>query len=187
MRKLRRAIPPLQRQLAAIKLAQNLNDFGLFNRAANIAFYLPNDGEISTHPTLKLAFRSGMKCYAPKVEGQHRMHFRKIALHASLATNLYGIAEPSKCAALISPHNLQAILLPLVAFDGVGNRIGMGGGYYDRLLASLRNKAQKPLLIGLAYSAQQTSKITEDAWDISLDYIVTEKRIISSTKAGYQV
>ncbi len=92
-------------------------------------------------------------------------------------TNLgrYGIPEPRLTLSQIVPlWTMDMVLLPLVAFDSSGNRVGMGGGYYDQALANMG--ARRPLLIGLGYEFQRVDKILARPWDVPLDAIVTEQR-----------
>ena len=70
---------------------------------------------------------------------------------------------------------LDIVLLPLLAFDDRGNRLGMGGGYYDRLFASrLHRKTKQPLRVGLAFDCQQAERLPMQAWDVPLHAVVTE-------------
>lgn len=93
--------------------------------------------------------------------------------------NRYGILEPQLNCSHVSPvAQLDMILMPLVAFDSKGNRLGMGGGFYDRTLAHLpKNKAQRPTLIGIAHQCQFVDALPVASWDIPLDYIITDERI----------
>ena len=92
-----------------------------------------------------------------------------------------GIPEPA-CSPVnwLRPWQLDLMLLPLVAFDGNGNRLGMGGGFYDRSLAyrQSRTRSLKPKLIGLAHELQHEQQLAANSWDIPLDIIATEERVI---------
>ena len=94
--------------------------------------------------------------------------------------NRFGIAEPELGKNPTAPvWTLDIILLPLVAFDRAGNRMGMGGGFYDRTLARLNNSAmERPLLIGLAHHCQEVEHLQAQSWDIPLDIIATDKELI---------
>jgi len=100
-----------------------------------------------------------------------------------LEPNFYGIPEPRPIE-LIDPRTLDLVLTPLVAFDGSGHRIGMGGGYYDRSFAFLRRRRywRKPHLLGLAYELQKLPAIIPNDWDIPLDAVATEARIYRATR-----
>ena len=89
-----------------------------------------------------------------------------------LSINKYGIPEPNSDQ-VVEP---SIILLPLVAFDNNLNRIGYGGGFYDRYLKKIK-KNKKVITIGLAYSFQKVKKIPTNKYDIKLDFIVTNKKI----------
>lgn len=79
----------------------------------------------------------------------------------------------------ISPEALDVVIMPLLGFDLSGNRLGMGGGYYDRCVAFKKSKPQKPTLIGFAYDFQQVDPLNKEPWDIGLDAIATESRFIN--------
>jgi 5-formyltetrahydrofolate cyclo-ligase len=94
-----------------------------------------------------------------------------------LIKNHYGILEPDpKNSKICSPENLDLVLVPLLAFDNQHNRLGMGGGYYDKTFAFLKNSKNletkipsKPYLLGLAYSFQYQTKLPLESWDIPID------------------
>ena len=101
------------------------------------------------------------------------MDFHKWSFSNPLKINKYGIPEP-KTKNIVYP---DILLIPLVAFDKNLNRLGYGGGYYDRLIQKLSNK-KKILKIGLAFSVQKINKVPINTYDQKLDYIVTNKYIV---------
>ena len=106
----------------------------------------------------------------PKIKRNKKMNFYHWSLKDPLIVNEYGIPEPIK-KKIVYPNIL---LVPLVAFDKNLNRIGYGGGFYDRYIKKI-SKIKKIFTIGLAYSFQQVKKIPVNNYDIKLDYIITEK------------
>lgn len=95
--------------------------------------------------------------------------------------NQYGISEPDiPISHQLKPIELDIVLMPLVAFDLNGNRLGMGGGFYDRSFSFLmrRKSNKKPRLIGVAYDFQEIETLDSDSWDVPLDAVVTESRLI---------
>ena len=87
----------------------------------------------------------------------------------------YGIEEPDPaCSALVPPEEIDAVLVPCVAFDAAGRRLGHGAGYYDRYLP----RCDKALCLGVAFEAQRMERVTTEAHDRTMDRIVTEKEII---------
>ena len=103
------------------------------------------------------------------------MEFRKFAPDTRTEPNSLGIEEPVD-SEIIDSNELDIVITPLVAFDKNRNRVGMGGGYYDREFSYLDKNDQhrKPLLIGIAYDCQKVEEITPNPWDIPLFRIFTE-------------
>ena len=101
------------------------------------------------------------------------MNFYQWKKNDILQINKYGIPEPTSNQ-IVYPNIL---LVPLVAFDNYLNRIGYGGGYYDRYIKKVK-KNKKIILIGLAYSFQKVKKIPANKYDMKLDFIVTDKNFI---------
>lgn len=169
LRDLRRAIPPSRRRDAALRAARHLARVARRCGARHVAVYLSVGGEIDTAPAITALRRQGCALYAPKLGRDGCLHFAR--LHPPLRQNRYGIAEP---VALKRPPRLDLILLPLVAFDAQGRRLGMGGGYYDRLLQRSR-EARRPLRVGHAFGAQQVAAVPVAAHDVRLDAVITEQ------------
>ena len=98
-----------------------------------------------------------------------------------MTLNRFGISEPalnSTAIRLLSQHHL--LLMPLVGFDAQGNRLGMGGGFYDRTLANINALKNRPTLVGVAHDCQQVDELPVEPWDVPLDLIVTPTQIIST-------
>ncbi len=151
--------------------------------AGRIAAYLASDGEIDPTVFLDTAWQRGQQIYLPVLSPLrgNRLYFAPWWPHCPLRPNRFGIAEPDcNPAHWLRAQQLDVILLPLVAFDEHGNRLGMGGGFYDRTLAFLhhRQHRHKPLLVGLAHECQASDAIITQNWDIPLDAIATEQRFM---------
>jgi len=182
LRQRRRALTTRQQQLAATDICRHLNQLKQFQHAQRIAYYLANDGEISPQPTISKAEKRGRLTYLPVLHPlkYNRLYFTNHRNQPTLHPNRFGIAEPQLGKNPIAPvWTLDIILLPLVGFDRYGNRMGMGGGFYDRTLARLESSPMKrPLLIGLAHHCQEVEQLQAQSWDISLDIIATDKELI---------
>ena len=100
------------------------------------------------------------------------MEFHPWQAETTLAKNRYGILEPQGSTS-VELTDFDMLLMPLVAYDRLGNRLGMGSGYYDRHLESLRD-SKTPLRVGIAYSAQEIEPMDKNIWDISLHGVVNE-------------
>ena len=113
------------------------------------------------------------------------LRFGNVALSGQWQINRYGIREFIS-RRQVRAWQLDAIFMPLVAFDNAGSRLGMGAGYYDVSLSHLRYRRfwRKPLLIGVAFECQKVPHIPAEPWDVGLDAVITEKKIYSYTNAG---
>ena len=151
----------------------------LFRSSHKIAAYLPADGEIETQPLIELAWRLKKQVYLPVLAPflDNRLWFARFEPDTRLVSNRYGIAEPELIhRQRIAPHALDIVLAPLVGFDRNGNRLGMGGGFYDRSFAHLLNRKhwRKPRLIGLAYDFQLIPRLPVQPWDVPLTAVATD-------------
>ena len=187
MREQRRSLSYRLHQLSSQQLARRLQRMPAYKKAKNIAFYLPNGGEISLQFLIDLAWLSHKTCYLPVIKDNQQMEFARFSRGDKLVCNKYNIREPQKKSIRISIKKLDLVLLPLVAFDNECHRLGMGGGYYDRLLHfkrmfNRRNKYMKPTLIGVAYDFQRCDTVPTETWDIAVNHIVTDKKTYGTFK-----
>ena len=184
MRQRRRALSPSARLHAAYALAEHVAASHLFQTSQRIAFYLPNDGEIDLQPLIEYAWQVNKQCFLPVIgpRNSRRLWFLPYAADIPLQVNRFGIPEPvhHRGERQFKPHALDLVLLPLVAFDKNGHRLGMGGGFYDRTLAFLAHRRlwRKPHLLGTAYQFQQLKALPTQPWDIPLDGIATEQGVL---------
>lgn len=180
----RNRLSPAEQARAAQALAVRVAGTRLFHAARRIALYLPNDGEIDPGPLMGRVWSMNKVCYLPILSRlrHDRLWFAPYRPDTALAGNRFGIPEP-----VVAPRSwrraqdLDLILMPLVAFDARGNRLGMGGGFYDKSLAFLRQRGRwrKPHLIGLAHDFQRVDRLATFAWDVPLQAVATEAAIYS--------
>lgn len=175
MRQRRRALSKNQQHHAAHNLCRNLRRHPALWRARHIACYLPFDGEIDTSPVITELLRRKKKVYLPTLDGKC-LRFARYRHNSTMRRNRFNISEPRAHGEQLKPWALQLMMLPLVAFDTRGRRLGMGAGFYDRTLAFTRYlpKQRKPLLMGIAHQLQQTRALEKEDWDIDLDWVVTD-------------
>ncbi len=171
-----------ERHLAAEKAADFIVNDEVFSSSQRIACYLARGAEIDPMPIIKKIWAQGKTCYLPICcfDKKGHMYFVEYVFGDELACNKFNIEEPAfREDRLIMPEELDLVLMPLFAFDQSGNRLGTGGGYYDRAFSFLNKspRPQKPRLIGLAYSFQEISDIPAESWDVPMDGIVTESSI----------
>jgi len=183
MREQRRAQSAAQSRDMGWQASRQLQQSRIFRNSQHIALYLANDGEIDPWYIIEAVWRSGKQCYLPVLglRPGNRLWFIPYKPDTKLINNRFGIPEPAhpRQQRSLKPQSLDLILMPLVAFDRQGNRLGMGGGFYDRSLAFLqhRHSWRKPRLVGLAYEFQQVDQLPYQSWDVPLDAIVTEQQI----------
>lgn len=180
LRKARRALTPSQQREAARGLYKQLAQHPLFRRAKHISLYLPTDGEIDPRLLMRAAQRRGKATYLPVLSAwpQTKMVFQRVRPGEKLKPNRFRIPEPRhNIARQRKVWALDLVLLPLVGFDDVGGRLGMGGGFYDRSLAYLacRKNWRKPTLLGLAHECQKVQRLAQASWDVPLQGTVTDK------------
>ena len=192
LRARRRALSNQQQQSHSQSLARHFVASPLFLRCHSIALYLANDGELDPAPLAAEARRAGKKLYLPVLRARpnRALWFCEFRLGDPLYRNRFGIQEPDiRRRPPRPPWGMDLILLPLVAFDAEGNRLGMGGGFYDRTFSFLRhrNHWRKPLLIGAAHECQQIGLIETRAWDIPLNGVITEAGYYPKTRKSKKI
>jgi len=178
LRELRRNLSRERQRRAAKAVVTQLRPLKIFRQAKHIAVYLDNDGELGTKYLIDYARRCEKGVYLPVISGK-QLNFRAYPKHARFSRNCYGIAEPQPRYAVREAMALDIVFLPLVGFARDGSRLGMGGGFYDRTFAQKRKTTQtRPLLVGLAHHFQEQNSLPCEPWDISLDYVVTDRELI---------
>jgi len=170
------------RQHASILACDLCARSSIFLNSKRIACYFPYNGELDVLPLMARAWAMGKTCFLPVLDTFRSNHllFAPFRNRDMLSKNRFGIPEPT----ISRRHWLQAkhldlILAPLVAFDTAGNRLGMGGGYYDRTLCFLKYRRYwlKPRVYGIAYEFQKLNHLSREPWDIPLHGIITETTI----------
>ncbi|NBB83323.1 MAG: 5-formyltetrahydrofolate cyclo-ligase [Alphaproteobacteria bacterium] len=179
LRAARRSLSPAAQRAHAERAATRLIRSGLLRGAERIALYVPCDGELDPFPLRARLAPACHRFYLPvlRAHAPGRLWFVRFSPGEPLRRNRFGIAEPRRRGRRILPaHALNLILLPLVGFDAACNRLGMGGGFYDRSLAFLggRRHWRRPRLIGLAHECQRVEALAPQPWDLPLDAVVTE-------------
>lgn len=178
MRILRNSIDLTKRYDDSKKILKIAFNYNVFTRAKNIGCFLPFDGEISTYPLILELWKQNKNVFLPVINSFHsrKLYFIRFTSHSILYYNQYNILEPCYGSTEIFPLlNLDVIIVPLVACDQRGVRLGMGGGFYDQFLRNW--KIKKIIPIGLAYDFQIIHYIPKEPWDIALPIVLTPKKI----------
>lgn len=161
-------------------MTEHLVNHPIFINSHSIAGFYAHDGEMDPALILKKALDSNKQCYLPILDTNKgkELIFCQIDKNTEYHANRYDILEPkvNSTSKLLSASQLDLILLPLLAADKQGNRLGRGAGYYDYTLR-LKKANSKPFLMGIAYNFQYLDAIPCETHDIKIDALVTEKSL----------
>lgn len=177
----RDAMPPSARAAASAAITSRIAALPSFVAARTVLLTLPFRSEWDTLPLVGLALRAGKTVAAPRVNRATRM----LDLHAlqdascTFAPGAFGVPEPDADARRVAPESVDWVLVPGVAFDPTGRRLGYGGGYYDRLLPLLGTATR----IAGAFDLQLVDQVPWAPHDVCVDIIVTETRTLAIRQA----
>ncbi|UCH33258.1 MAG: 5-formyltetrahydrofolate cyclo-ligase [Armatimonadota bacterium] len=174
----RDAIPQPERIAKSADIARRLTEWERFEQARTILAFLSTRSEVLTEPFIARALTSGKTVGAPRtLLGEKRLDFRRLRGSGDdLVAGPFEILEPNADAPPLDPARADIILVPGLAFDEQGYRLGYGGGFYDRLLAGL---AVRAAAVGVAFEAQMIERVPREDRDLPVGWVVTEKRIIT--------
>ncbi len=170
----RDALPPEARQAAAEAIAARKFPLTIAPGTV-VSGFMPLKSEINPLPLMRKLAGQGARLALPVVAGRGKpLAMREWNFGEPLVAGVWGIREPKLEAAVLDP---DIRLVPLLAFDRAGHRIGYGAGYYDLTLAQLR--ARKPVIaVGLAFAAQEVAAIPATSRDARLDLVLTEREVL---------
>ena len=173
----RRALGHDKNMHASTLITRAIINSNYYKKAKTIGCYLSMKDEVNTALIIKEIEKTNKLLFLPKIQADGTINFIQINKDSNYSTNRYGIKEPADDKDQ-DIEKIDLIIMPLVAFDSIGNRIGMGGGYYDKKFQYLLQNNNKPSLIGIAFDCQYYKKIQSDIWDVSLDHVFTESGCI---------
>jgi 5-formyltetrahydrofolate cyclo-ligase len=183
LRARRRGLSVAEQRRAALVVASRLMEWPVVAGAPRIAGYWACEGELDPAPLLEQVWAMGKPVYLPVLADTppRSLQFAPFRPGAPMRRNRFDIPEPEASPAeWLHPSELDLVLAPLVAFDPAGTRLGMGGGFYDRSFAFLRDPdycGHRPRLLGLGYDFQQVAELIRQPWDIPLDAAATESAL----------
>lgn len=168
-------------ELAGEKLLQKLIDMDALRAESCIFTYVDMNNELSTHRILNYCFEHNIRVCVPKVVPDGNTKVMKPYLidnlDSDLARGTFGVMEPTFSDEVAKTrevfiNDIDVVLVPGLAFDEMGNRIGYGGGYYDKFFAQLHKKG-KPLKVGICYDFQVIDKIQGENHDVPMDLVIS--------------
>ncbi len=178
LRHQRRSLSPVEQQFHALACCKRAQPLLESVGARQVALYLANDSELNPEKLIQICWDQGLKVYLPVIDPHQsrQLLFAQYTPETTLKSNRFAIPEPdSENATTISVADLDIIFMPLVAFTEAGDRLGMGGGYYDNTLN--QQNSHRARFIGLAYDFQKLPSLPVQPWDIKLDGIATDKEL----------
>lgn len=182
LRRQRRALSKREQRDAAKRLCHRLKTLPEITRARRLSLYLPVNGEIDPTPLLPWLRKRRVDIYLPVLcpFSANRLWFVAYRPDTPMVKNRFGIWEPDSRFSAQRRNRLPAwaldtLIVPLVGFDNQANRMGMGGGFYDRSLAFMRRPGPSPTLIGVAHACQQVVSLPVEPWDVPLQVVVSDQ------------
>lgn len=174
----RSIIFPAERLLFSSQAKRIFHESELFSYE-KFALYAATQNEFDCEFLAALLWENKKEVFLPLLQNKNEaLRFACYKLDTTMILNRYKILEPEN-PEFIPTEELDVVFVPLVAFDLLGNRVGMGAGYYDRTFHFLKeNTVKKPLLIGLGYTFQLVENLPSDKWDVKLNGVLTEKELI---------
>lgn len=178
IRQRRRALTPEQQSQFAVQAAARMMAYPPVVMAHTVALFLSFDGELDTQPLIDQLWRAGKKVYLPVLHpfSPGNLLFLHYHPHSELLVNRLRIYEPKLDVRDVLPlAELDVLITPLVAFDEQGQRLGMGGGFYDRTLQNWQQHGFQP--VGYAHDCQGVAALPVEKWDIPLPAVVTPGKV----------
>lgn len=181
LRAARAQLAAAERIGAANALVSTLERLPEFLVDKRVAGYWAVRGELPLNIALGRLRSRAQDYYLPVLAAGTTLNFAAWEPGGAVHANRYGIPEPScNTTQLLPAQAIDLVLVPLLGFDRRGNRLGAGAGYYDRSFAFLREKVRpaQPLLVGIGYHFQELEELAPQSWDVSLDFVATDRELI---------
>lgn len=174
----RAALSPAERDRCSRAAADHLAGLPELGAARAVAGFVATPAEIDPALALTRAGQRGATVAYPRVTaGQPRLRFHRVDDPAALRPGAFGILEPPEALPEVAPEELDVILVPGLAFDAAGRRLGYGGGYYDELGGLMRRQG-RALLVGLGFDFQLVDRCPAGSGDVDIDSVVTDARVV---------
>ena len=179
-RELRSNLDQVQLEEAAAAVCERICALVEYQQAQKIAVYFAVNGEIGLTPLIDQALAQGKQIYLPNLD-QKTLRFSPYDHAQKMRINRFKLPEPDVTDdEMLEASKLDLVLAPLVVFDADRNRIGMGGGFYDRSFAFRKEPgSHRPQLIGVAHELQKVARLVPEDWDVRLDMVVTDQATYS--------
>lgn len=180
MKQTRDAIPPDLKKKKDAAIRKRLYRLSEFMKADNILLFASFRSEVNTGAILTHVLKLGKRLTLPRVDARRRMlRLYEVKDANELSPGYMGISEPSaEIDREIPLGSIDLAVVPGIGFDATGNRLGYGGGYYDRLLSAAGEQKARIFTLSLAFEEQITEALPSEPHDVRIDMIITDKRLI---------
>lgn len=178
IRQVLKDLPEEVRKEESLEICRRIQESPQWQKCTSLLAFYPFREEVDLRPLILKSLQEGKSLYLPRM-AQQSMQFHQISDLSHLAKNAWGIKEPSLDSPLWKGGKDALMLLPGLAFSLAGERIGWGGGFYDRWLRSKKESSQYPsVLAGVAYAEQLRESLPVDSWDIHTSHLATPEGFI---------
>ncbi len=177
----REALPAAARHAATDAIMQRLVSLDAYRDAGCVLTYMSFGAELDTHRFFDRVLRDGKMAVLPRIDKVSKsLRLHRVESHADLVDGVWGIREPRAGAPLVTMTEIDMVLMPGLAFDRAGNRLGYGAGYYDRLLAPVAY--QKPLRVAAAFDCQVVDAVPVGPGDQPFHILITESQLLQISR-----
>lgn len=173
MREQRQSLSPALHAEKSAQIRRRLEELPAYQSAEKILIYVSVKDEVETQQLIKDTLAEGRSLYVPKIQ-EGSLVICPLSTWKDLQPGTFGILEPCEIATPAKPEEMDLIIVPGLAFDSRGHRIGYGKGHYDKLLKSTRGYK-----VGLAFDEQVLETVPDETHDVPLDLIITDKTLIT--------
>ena len=175
--RIRRAAAPPQREIWNRRIAELFAGWPIYQQCRSVMFYVATTDETATAGLIEDALHRGKQVYAPLLGAQYgEMSAAAIKRPQDLVAGKYGLKMPPPDSEILAvEESIDLVVVPGVAFDRTGNRLGMGAGYYDRFFSQTRHAVR----LGLAWECQVVAEVPYEPHDIRMHYLLTDAGLIT--------
>ncbi len=180
-------MPEWELNRKSVFIGESLFNLREFSKAGTVMFYNSKASEVRTQDMVRRALDMGKRVVVPVMDTlEYRLFLSELRdFDTELCIGTFQVPEPrDECIRPVSPEEVDIFILPGVAFDRRGSRLGFGGGYFDKLLKQTKRGA---LFLGLAFQEQMVEEIPQAPHDIPVHMVITEKEVIKCNQRGVQV
>ena len=179
-----REVTPEEARVAGCAIADRLEQSRVWQQVTRVGLFASRTDEVDTNALVERALLAGKHILFPRMTNVADLEFAAVTDVSQLCAGRWGIREPAPDSPVARPDRDTLLLVPGVAFDRDGGRLGRGRGYYDRALASLREGERGPIVIGVGFSFQLVERVPMTPLDVRLDGVVSQDELVEVESSG---